>query len=164
MSGFRVGVVVGPADVMDGIEQMTAVTSLRAPAYSQTLLVKWLVDDHDFIETRRRELYALQTKTAEALRSVSGLQVAAHRGTAYLFPDVSAFGVPDVTVAGRLRDAAKVIVSPGYQFGPSGVGHFRVCYARDESRWESALDRIVACLSDIAASHNESALAGHEGG
>ena len=43
-----------------------------------------------------------------------------------------------------------MIASPGYQFGPSGSGHFRLCYARDEREWDDALDRIVATLTGLA--------------
>jgi bifunctional pyridoxal-dependent enzyme with beta-cystathionase and maltose regulon repressor activities len=46
-----------------------------------------------------------------------------------------------------VQQDAKVIVSPGYQFGPTGVGHFSVCFARDEAQWEEALERMVAVLS-----------------
>ena len=51
--------------------------------------------------------------------------------------------------ASRLQQDAKVIVSPGYQFGPAGVGHFRVCFARDEAQWEEALGRMVMVLEAL---------------
>jgi bifunctional pyridoxal-dependent enzyme with beta-cystathionase and maltose regulon repressor activities len=71
------------------------------------------------------------------------------QATAYLFPDVSALGLPDQEVAARLQQEAKLIVSPGYQFGPAGVGHFRVCFARDEAQWEEALERMVTVLNTL---------------
>jgi len=150
MSGYRVGVVVGPADVMEGVEQTLAITSLRAPGYAQHLLSKWLVSDSEFLQQRLLDLAALRKTTTNRLREVPGLKVFPQQGTAYLFPDVSALGATDVEVAGRLRREAGVIVSPGYQFGPRGVGHFRVCYARDEVQWDAALGRMVACLTRLA--------------
>jgi len=149
MSGFRLGVVVGPVDVVDAIEQTLAVTALRAPAYGQQLLTHWLVDDKDFLVQRISDLRALREMTTNRLNAVPGLDVTAQQGTAYLFPDVSALGVPDRDVAAALRREAGVIVSPGYQFGPGGLGHFRVCYARDEGEWADALDRIVHCLRGL---------------
>ena len=62
---------------------------------------------------------------------------------------MSSLGLPDQEVAARLQQDAKVIVSPGYQFGPAGVGHFRVCFARDEAQWEEALGRIVTVLNAL---------------
>ena len=50
----------------------------------------------------------------------------------------------------RLPAGAWVLVSPGYQFGPSSGGHFRLCYARDEAEWALALDRMVGVLDGLA--------------
>lgn len=150
LSGFRLGVVVAPADVVAAATQTLAITALRAPAYAQHLLTRWLRDDQEFLAERVKDLRALRDMTAERLRQVPGLELRVHDGTAYLFPDVSALGIGDRDVAAALRREAGVIVSPGYQFGPRGLGHFRVCYARDETEWSAALDRMVKCLRGIA--------------
>lgn len=151
MSGFRIGVIVAPEAVIQNVEQCLAMTSLRAPAYSQHLLARWLVDDHDFLRERISELENLKNLTVEKLRMVPGLRLSPQKATAYLFVDVSAFGATDVEIAAALQREARVIVSPGYQFGANGAGHFRICYARDEAEWEAALDRMVTCLSAFAA-------------
>lgn len=155
LSGFRLGVVVGPDDVVDAVEQTLAVTSLRAPAYAQQLLRRWLVDDREFLHERLTDLRALRETTLARLGEVPGLHVTRQAGTAYAFPDVSSLGVDDRVLAGALRREAGVIVSPGYQFGPTGPGHFRVCYARDEREWDGALTRMVAVLRDLARPHQE---------
>lgn len=146
LSGYRIGLVVAPGDIIDAVEQVLAICCLRAPAYSQHVLAHWLVDDHDFVARRVEELRALQSMTVAALRTVPGLAVTAGAGTAYVWPDVSALGLTDVQVARSLQRGAGVVVSPGYQFGPSGIGHFRTCYARDEIEWEQALERMVDAL------------------
>lgn len=151
LSGFRLGVVVGPHDVMDAVEQTLAATSLRAPAYAQRLLAHWLIEDVDFVATRIEELAVLRDMTVEAFRRVPGLIVLPGEGTAYLFADVTAFGRTDQEIAGALKRDAGVIVSPGYQFGPSGIGHFRVCYARDEVEWAATLERMVEVLTGLGA-------------
>ncbi|MEV4096198.1 pyridoxal phosphate-dependent aminotransferase [Streptosporangium saharense] len=156
LSGFRIGVVVAPAEIVDAIEQVMAMTCLRAPAYAQHLLTRWLVDDQEFVRRRVEELHAIRDLTVDRLRQVEGLVVRPGNGTAYLWPDVSALGLSDVAVAGLLQREAGVVVSPGYQFGPSGIGRFRVCYARDEAQWESALDRMVKALNDTPTDINAS--------
>jgi aspartate/methionine/tyrosine aminotransferase len=149
MSGYRVGVTVGPADVLDAIESVVSAFSLRAPAYAQQLLSRWWVDDLDFVATRVSELRRIHDWTIECLRRVPYLRVEPAQATAYFFPDVSALGLPDQQIAARLQRDAKLIVSPGYQFGPSGVGHFRICYARDETRWAEALEAMVGVLNTL---------------
>ncbi|MFF4415519.1 pyridoxal phosphate-dependent aminotransferase [Streptosporangium sp. NPDC001559] len=153
LSGYRIGVVVAPPEVVDAIEQVMAMTCLRAPAYAQQLLTRWLVDDREFVRRRVEELRVIRDLTVDRLRQVDGLVVRPGAGTAYLWPDVSALGLSDVAVARLLQREAGVVVSPGYQFGPSGVGRFRVCYARDETQWEAALDRMVKALNDTPDRH-----------
>ena len=149
LSGYRVGVVVASDVVIDAVEQVIAMMCLRAPAYAQHVLTRWLVDDHAFVRTRIVDLAALRDMTIAAFDSVPGLRMRPGAGTAYLWPDVSALGLHDVALAKLLQTDAGVVVSPGYQFGPSGLGHFRVCYAREESEWAAALDRMVKALRSV---------------
>ncbi|MEO3763262.1 aminotransferase class I/II-fold pyridoxal phosphate-dependent enzyme [Streptomyces sp. B8F3] len=155
LSGYRVGVVVAPGDVVDGAEDVIAAMSLRAPAYAQHLLTRWLRDDEDFVRDRLADLRALREQTAAWLADVADLGLRARGGprppgTAYLFVDASALGVPDHVLADRLVREAGVLVSPGYQFGPRGIGSFRVCYARDEAVWTAALGRMTTALRALA--------------
>lgn len=147
LSGFRVGIAVGPPPVMDAVEQVIAMCCLRAPAYAQHILRGWLVDDDEFVRVRVAELRAIRDSTVTALEQVPGLKVSPGAGTAYLWPDVTALGLTDLEVASVLQTEAKVVVSPGYQFGPRSVGHFRICYAREEVGWARALERMVDALS-----------------
>ncbi len=147
LSGYRVGVVVSSGPIIDAIEQALAMMCLRAPAYAQHVLTRWLVDDHDFVATRVLELQSIQRATVARLRMVPGLRLSPGAGTAYLWVDVSELGLTDVEVARLLQDEAGVVVSPGYQFGPSGIGRFRICYAREEAEWSRALDRMTDALT-----------------
>ena len=95
LTGYRIGVVTGPADVLAAVEQTLTLTSLRAPAYAQQLLRHWLIDDREFVGTRIGELDRLRKLTADALLEVPGLTLTTGQGTAYAFPDVSALGRSD---------------------------------------------------------------------
>jgi aspartate/methionine/tyrosine aminotransferase len=153
LSGYRLGVVVGPEQVMPRLENVLSITSLRAPAYAQHLLVSWLRDDHDWLKERMQDFASLRTMTIESLKRLTWLKLEPQAGTAYVWPDVSALGVGDYEVAQALLTKAGVLVSPGYQFGIQGNGHFRLCYARDEREWAAALDRMVQVLKDLADKH-----------
>jgi aspartate/methionine/tyrosine aminotransferase len=105
-----------------------------------------LVDDGDWVQDRCAQLARLRSSTIDCLQKVDGLKLSPQRGTAYVFPNVSALGATDQEVSQRLLTDAKVLISPGYQFGANGVGSFRLCYAREEVEWAKALDRIVEVL------------------
>ena len=151
LSGYRLGVLVGNEDLIRSVENVLSITSLRAPAYAQHVLRGWLVDDADWLAGRIAEFKALQKMTADALSSLNWLRLHQQQGTAYLWPDVSALGLPDAEVATALLERAGVLISPGYQFGPNASGNFRVCYAREEKGWSAALQRMVGVLGDLAA-------------
>jgi aspartate/methionine/tyrosine aminotransferase len=145
LTGYRIGAVVASAEVIDAIEQVVAFSALRAPAYSQHVLTGWLSDDENFVRERVRQLHLLQRQATERLRGVAGVSVEPGAGTAYLWPDVSGLDLTSLDAARMIYDAG-VVVSPGYQFGPSGKTRFRMCFAQDEARLDAALNRITAAL------------------
>lgn len=149
LSGYRLGVVVAPRQILDAAEDALSLTALRAPGYAQHVLKGWLVDDVEWTAERIQQLQALRKLTINHVNELPWVGLAPQQGTAYLFPDVSALNLPDRTVAEAIATRADVLISPGYQFGPSGTGHFRVCYARDERIWDQALGRIVEVLDDL---------------
>ena len=150
LSGYRLGVVVAPPEIVDRMENIQSITSLRAPAYSQHLLVKWLSHDHEWLQELLPEFTALRTMTAKHFGRLPWLEWTPGAGTAYAWPDVSALGMSAYEVAEDLLTKAGVLVSPGYQFGPGNEGRFRVCYARDEKIWDAALERMVHVLNSLA--------------
>lgn len=147
MSGYRVGAAVGPREVVDRMEDVLSVSALRCPAYAQHTLRRWLREDGEFVERRVVSYQRIRDRTVDFLRQVDGVRVAPALGTAYLFPDVSALGLPDQEVAMRLKEKAGLVVNPGYQFGPGGTGHFRLCFAQEETAWEQALDRMAEVIA-----------------
>jgi len=58
---------------------------------------------------------------------------------------IPALGSNDHELALALK-AAGVLVSPGYQFGPSGRGRFRINFSQDAERLAVAMDRIERVL------------------
>ncbi|MDB6082761.1 MAG: Aspartate aminotransferase, partial [Gammaproteobacteria bacterium] len=146
LSGYRLGVVVAPDWVVAGIENIQSITSLRAPAYAQHVLSQWLDVDKQWLTHRIEEFRGLRDMTRDMLARIPWIQWAPQAGTAYAWLDVRALNLPDALLARKILEEAAVLVSPGYQFGAQGIGHLRLCYARDEGEWASALERIIAVL------------------
>lgn len=149
LSGYRLGLVVAPDWVVAGIENIQSITALRAPAYAQHILSQWLDIDQVWLEERMHSFRKLRDLTQEILSRLSWAKWTPQNGTAYAWLDIRALNLPDATVAKALLEKAAVLVSPGYQFGVRGIGHLRLCYARDESEWADALKRIVSVLDAL---------------
>ena len=85
MSGFRVGVAVGPASLIEAMEDIQSVTALRAPAYAQHTLVRWLAEDHDFVRQRIADYQHLRDLTVARLTQADAaerVQIIPAQGTA----------------------------------------------------------------------------------
>jgi aspartate/methionine/tyrosine aminotransferase len=149
LSGYRLGVAVAPAAMIDAMEDVLSVAALRAPAYAQWALVHWLVDDEQFIRARVADYQQLRDVTVERLGASSAIDVVVPGGTAYAFPSLTDPAVSDQDVALALIDQAGLIVNPGYQFGSNGRGSFRICFAQEERAWEQALERISHTLEGL---------------
>jgi aspartate/methionine/tyrosine aminotransferase len=149
MSGYRVGVAVGPPPVIDAMERVLSLTSLRTGGYSQQVLRHWMADDDAWLAERTAAHEAIRDDLVARLRAIPGVNVASPAGSSYVFPDASATaaGSNDHDLALALK-AAGVLVSPGYQFGPSGRGRFRLNFSQDAGRLALAVDRIEAVLRD----------------
>jgi aspartate/methionine/tyrosine aminotransferase len=152
MSGYRVGAAVGPPAIVEAMEELLSISVLRAPAYSQRAMSSWLRADQAFVDERIREYQRLRDLTVAALTRIDGVSVQPAGGTAYLFPRVGDGSAGDQRIAEALLNEAGVIVNPGYQFGSAGQGHFRLCFAQDETAWLPALDRIGAALRAVLTS------------
>jgi len=147
MSGYRVGVAVGPASIIDAMERVLSLTALRTGGYSQQVLRHWMAKDDAWLADRTTAHEAIRDDLVRRLRAIPGVSVAPPAGSSYVFPNASAtaVGSNDHNLALALK-AAGVLVSPGYQFGPSGRGRFRINFSQDAGRLALAVDRIETVL------------------
>ncbi|GAA3615168.1 pyridoxal phosphate-dependent aminotransferase [Kineosporia mesophila] len=149
LSGYRLGVATAPGELLARMEDVQSCTALRAPAYAQHLLGRWLADDQEFVAGRIKEYQALRDRTVEVLNGSGLFRVRPAYGSAYVFPKLLV-DVPDQQVAIALKRDAGIVVNPGYQFGVGGLGHLRLCFAQDEAAWDHALERIVSVVGNLA--------------
>ncbi|MDG4889794.1 aminotransferase class I/II-fold pyridoxal phosphate-dependent enzyme [Mesorhizobium sp. WSM4887] len=150
MSGYRLGLAIGPAEIVDRMEDLQSITALRAPAYAQHTLTHWLVDDRDLVAQRIQEFQSLRDLVVQKFRNTNFLTVVASGGSSYIFPRVVGLDQSDKDIALALQNKAGVIINPGFQSGPGGIGHFRICFAQEQGVLERCLDRIVSVLGDLA--------------
>ena len=152
MSGYRVGVAVGPPPVVERMERVVSLASLRAPGYCQQILRHWMEDDSEWLAQRTAAHQVLRDFMVERLRNIPGVSTNAPAGSSYMFPLVEsrqwARNGPanDHEIALAIK-AAGVLVSPGYQFGPAGRGRFRINFSQDRERLSMAAERITSVLS-----------------
>ncbi|HEV3268010.1 MAG TPA: aminotransferase class I/II-fold pyridoxal phosphate-dependent enzyme [Acidimicrobiales bacterium] len=154
MSGYRLGAAIGPRDVIDAMEQVISLASLRTAGYSQHALRHWMDGDGPWLKERTAAHQEIRDFLVASLLSVPGMKVSSPAGSSYVFPNASQspwalrHGTNDDFALAIALKKNGVVISPGYQFGMEGRGHFRVNFSQDFERLSLASSRMQEVLAD----------------
>lgn len=148
MTGWRVGMAVGNARIIDalmrvksnldsGIPQAIQYAAIEALRGSQTC-----ISEHNNIYQQRRDLVI---KTINEI----GLSARLPKAGLYIWAKVPT-GYSSTDFAAKLVEEASVVVTPGIGYGKNGEGYIRLSLTTPDDQLEKGLAR----LSDWYASHN----------
>lgn len=148
MTGWRVGYICGPHEIIGQMVKIHQYTMLCAPIMSQkaatTALNSGIPEMEAMIEIyNERRVYLVERLNA------MGLHCFEPEGAFYAFPSIKSTGLNDEEFAERLLKEQSVAIVPGSAFGPSGVGHIRICYAYAIEEIKEALDRIEKFVKSL---------------
>ncbi len=142
MTGWRIGYVAAPKELMDGIAKIHQYGIMCAPTSAQFAAVEALKNGEPHVQAMRAEYDRRRRYMTDRFNEI-GLHCFEPMGAFYCFPQVSeATGLDETTFAEKLLEEERVGVVPGTAFGPSGAGHVRVCYATAYEQIVEAMDRI----------------------
>lgn len=144
MAGFRVGMLVGNAELVDAVGrlksnidsgmfrpiQYAAITALSLPE-------SWL-QERNAIYRRRRDLLV------EGCNAI-GMHTRRTQAGLYIWAAIPA-GFTSREFAGWLFDQTGVFLTPGTNFGEAGEGYVRISMTEPQERLETALSRMRAAL------------------
>ncbi len=143
MTGFRVGNIIAPAEVVRALKQMNEYVVYSAPALSQRGAL-WALRERAKLEPpilqqfRERMEYA-----AKRINQVGWMTVPVPQGSIYLFPSIRRTGMTSAQVTRRILEEAHVLVLPGDTFGACGEGYLRIACTVENSVMGEAMDRIA---------------------
>ena len=152
MTGWRLGYLVGPRDVVATLPkvhecltscattfgQYGAIAALRGPQDAQAAMVAEY--------KRRREM------VVAGLNAIPGLSCATPGGAFYTFPNFKRYGLSSLQMADYLLERAGVALAPGSGFGVTGDGYLRLCYAASRETLAEGLARIRKALAELPLS------------
>ena len=136
MTGWRLGWMVGPADVIRGAANLQSHLTSNVSNISQRAAIAALTGPHDAVEEMRRAFDRRRRTIVAELSKIDGVTVPVPQGAFYVYPDVSGLlgrtwgGVTPTTsleLADLMLEQAEVAAVPGEAFGPSG--YLRFSYA-----------------------------------
>tara|TARA_Y100000590_G_scaffold461801_1_gene624244 strand:+ start:870 stop:2084 length:1215 start_codon:yes stop_codon:yes gene_type:complete len=142
LSGFRLGVAFGTAKLIERMESLQAIVSLRAAGYNQAVLDTWFQEPLGWMENRIREHESIRDALLQTFRAAN-IYTASPQAGSYLFPELPSLRVDLYTFIHLLRYQAKVIVTPGTEFDPECMDSIRLNFSQDYSAAVAAAKRIV---------------------
>lgn len=131
LSGYRLGVAFGARAVIERMEKLQAIVSLRAGGYNHAVLRVWFDEPVGWMPDRVACHQAIRDDILTILREVPGLLVRTTEAGSYLFPKLPRLVLPMPDFVKVLRHQAAVTVTPGTEFGPNSVDSFRINFSQD---------------------------------
>ncbi len=143
MTGWRLGWLVGPTNIMKVATRMNSQTVSSAAHFTMHAAVAALNGPQDFIAYMRDSYQARRDFMVEALNEIEGVHCRSIEGAFYLFPSFPGSSKNSLELADALLDKAGVAGTPGVAFGRSGEGHVRFSIATAMEDLERAVERLA---------------------
>jgi len=145
MTGWRLGWMVTPRELMDDLGKLVEYNTSCAPAFVQQAGIAAVEHGEPYARDLVADLRASRDHLAAALSALPGVDVKVPPGAMYLF-----FSLPG---ARKSLELCKSLVrevglglAPGSAFGPEGEGFVRWCYACDPARLDRGVERLARYL------------------
>jgi aminotransferase len=142
MTGWRIGYVMAPPELLDAMRKLHQYLIMSAPTMGQVAALEALLDGEDDVAQMRAE-YDRRRRLIVAGFNAIGLPCFEPGGAFYAFPDIRPTGLTSAEFCERLLYEERVAVVPGGAFGRSGEGFIRASYATSYTNIEAALERMA---------------------
>ena len=149
MTGWRLGYVMGPKEIMDQVKKIHQFVIMSAPTISQYAGLEALRNGDNDIERMKKE-YDKRRKYLLKEFNRLGLPCFEPKGAFYIFPDIRKYNMSSEEFATELLNKEHVVVVPGTAFGDSGEGFIRISYAYSQDALKEAIKRIERFLKSIS--------------
>lgn len=155
MTGWRVGWLIGPADIVDAATNLQSHETSNVANVCQRAALAAVAGDLSAVAVMRDAFDRRRTTMHRMLNEIDGVTCAEPEGAFYAFPSVTGLygreiGGVKITSSAELAevaiDTAKVAVVPGEAFGAPGF--FRMSYALGDEDLIEGASRLAKLFSD----------------
>ena len=143
LSGFRLGAAFGTKSIIQRMEKLQAIVSLRAAGYCQSVFRVWFREPVGFMEQRVRQHREIRDEIVKILKTADGVSVRPTDAGSYLFPKLPPLTVDIQSFVKIVRELADVTVTPGTEFGPQFTQSFRINFSQDHGNAVEAVKRLL---------------------
>lgn len=142
MTGWRVGLAVGNAQMRDALMRMKSNLDSGIPQAIQYAAIEALRGDQGCITEHNRIYQRRRDEIVSVLRQI-GLHVTPPRASLYIWAGIPQ-GYTSAEFAARLLEETGVVVTPGTGYGKYGEGYIRLSLTAPDDEIAEGLDRLSA--------------------
>jgi len=142
MTGWRIGMAVGNADLIDALGRVKSNLDSGIPNAIQRMAITALEGPQESIQENNAVYQRRRDTLVDAVRS-AGLEVIPPKASLYLWcrlPD----GMGSIDFAAKLLDDTGVVVTPGVGYGKHGEGYVRLSLTVPDDRLQEGIRRLKA--------------------
>lgn len=147
LSGYRLGVAFGPEYIVDRMEKLQAIVSLRAPGYCQAILRTWFEEPDGWLQDRVAQHQAIRDDLLKVFCSVDGAAARSPEAGSYMFPHLPEMSVSLRDFVRVLRHQAGVTVTPGTEFDPHATSSIRLNFSQNHAAAVHAVERAAQLIN-----------------
>lgn len=148
MTGWRLGYVLGPREIISAICKIHQFAIMSAPSVSQYAGIEALKSGDDDILRMKNE-YNIRRKFLFNELNSMGLKCFEPFGAFYMFPCIKSTKLSSEEFCEKLLTQQKVAVIPGNAFGECGEGFIRISYSYSLHHLMEACKRIRIFLETL---------------
>lgn len=151
MTGWRVGWVIGPDDVIGAAARHQSHATGNVNNVAQMAALEAITGPQDTVVSMREAFKKRRQTMVSMLAEASGVGCAEPDGAFYVFPDVSEIlgdrYPTSAALAEGLIEESGIAVVPGESFG--SPGHIRLSYALSDHELERGVARMVSMFDSL---------------
>lgn len=142
MTGWRIGMVVGNAGMIDALFRVKSNLDSGIPQAIQQAAIEALHGSQDCIAEHNTILQRRRDKLIKVLAKI-GLKARIPKATFYIWAKVPP-GYTSIDFTKKLLDEAGIAVTPGIGYGKEGEGYIRFSLTLADDRLEEGVNRLSA--------------------
>ena len=142
MTGWRIGMVVGNARIIDALFRVKSNLDSGIPQAIQYAAIDALSGSEDYIAEQNIILQRRRDKLVETLKEI-GLEARSPRATFYIWAKVPQ-GYNSVDFTRKLLDEANIAVTPGIGYGKEGDSYIRFSMTILDDCLEQGINRLLS--------------------
>ena len=149
MTGWRLGVAIGPEQVIEKMGLLVQTLCSCVPPFIQRAGIAAVEQDQTEI-VKMMEIYKERRDLlVDGLNEIPNISCLKNEGAFYVFPNITKTGMTSEEFADFILDKAKVALLPGTNFGKYGQGYVRLTYATSVENIKEGLKRIKQALNNL---------------